>query len=281
MFITSTHTDCTKSLPKLTDEEIASGLATRLLLELVQRDDSQQKHFTTLLYTLVPETKKDGIDASSLQVTDLLRQKSISSAKLVQRLLRLGMKVTETDVSSAVQILQECHSNVLQLMLKECAKTRKSFFTSACQEAIKAKKFQFIVCLIENGGLPDYEDLKDATGWPQKNVDPVIEQYLLENTQLGEKEDADRSDFQNLFGVPLGPKSPRTDHAPFVVSATCMHVLTYVCMYSTCTVWLWMCICLRLLIFSIYMCTSFLYLRWKLEKHMRKERYCKRQANYF
>lgn len=187
---------------------------------MVQRDDSEQKHFSTLVLTLVPEKRKDCIDASSLQVTDLLKQKSITSARLIKRLLELGMKVSETDVSSAVQILQECHSGILRLLLKECLKKRKSTFTSACQEAIKAKKFQFIVCLIDNGGLPDLEDLKDATGWPEKNVDPTIDRYLMENIQSRKKEDAVRRDVQDKYPPYL---------ERFVVSAphtcTCNHAL--------------------------------------------------------
>lgn len=216
MTLSHIYTDCTKNLPKLTEEEIASGLATKILLELVQREDSEQKHFSTLVFTLVPAKPKDSIDASSLQVTDLLKRKSITSTKLIERLLKLGMKVSETDVSSAVQILQECHSGILRLLLKGCIKKRRSTFTSACQEAIKTKKFQFVVCLIDNGGLPDFEDLKDATGWPEKNVDPAIDHYLMENMKSRKKEDAVKSDFQEKYPPHL---------EPFVVSAP--HTCTY------------------------------------------------------
>ena len=176
-------TDCTKSLPQLTDEELASGLATKILVELVQREDSQQKHFSALFFTLLPESCESGVDVSSLRVTDLLREKSITSAKLIQRLISLGMKVNESDVTSAVLVLMERHRKVLQLLAEECARTRKSTFTSACQEAIKAKKLEFVCCLIENGGAPDVEDLKDLTGWPRAKVDPVIDDYLRENTR--------------------------------------------------------------------------------------------------
>lgn len=124
--------------------------------------------------------------------------------------------MSETDVSSAVQILQECHSGTLRLLLKECLKKRKSTFTSACQVAIKTKKFQFIVCLIDNGGLPDFEDLKDATGWPGKNVDPAIDRYLMENIQSRKQEDAVRRDVQDKYPPSL---------EPFVVSAP--HTCTY------------------------------------------------------
>ena len=150
-------------------------------MELVQRDDSQQKHFTTLLFTVVPNSKKMCIDASSLHVSKLLKEKSITSVKLIQRLFTLGMKVNETDVSSVVGFLAEHRADVLHLLVKECTKIRKSTFTSACQEAIKAKKIPFIVCLIENGGKPDVEDLKQLTGWPRnEKVNPVIDTYLLE-----------------------------------------------------------------------------------------------------
>ena len=241
--------DCTKSLPKLTEEEVASGLATKLLLELVQREDSQQKHLTTLLCTLVPETTKTGIDASSLQVTDLLQRKSITNTKLLQRLFKFGLRVTEMDVASAVQILQERQKNVLQLLLTECLKTRKSTFTSACQEAIKAKKFQFIVCLIDKGGLPDFDDLKDATGWPQRNVDPAIAHYLMENTRLGEREGAEESEssFQNPYVYPTdAPPKNRADLAAHVVSTWYNHACMYWCTYTyTCMVWRYMHIHLR------------------------------------
>ena len=179
---------------------------------MVQRDDSQQKHFITLLTFLVPETREGGIDASSLQVTDMLTRKSITSTKLIQRLCTLGMKVTETDVSSAVQTLRESRTDLLRLLLKECIATRKSTFTSACQEAIKAKKVKFIVCLIDNGGRPDVKDLKDVTGWPLKKVDPAIERYLKQNTQ---KKSVERpSNIESL-----------------VVSAKCINTLTLCCYY--------------------------------------------------
>lgn len=175
--------DCTKDLPQLTDEEIASGLATKILVELVQKEDSQQKHFTTLLCTLVPERIKSGVDASSVRVSDLLMEKSVTSAKLIKRLLRFGMKVNETDVSCAVQILPDHHKRTLELLAKESIKNRKSTFTAACQEAIKAKKLQLIKCLIDNGGMPDIEDLKKVTEWPKKTVDPVIDRYIMENSR--------------------------------------------------------------------------------------------------
>ena len=183
----SLFTDCTKSLPNLTEEEMASGLATKILVELVTREDSEQKHFSALFFSLLPERFETSIDVSSLQAADLLRKKSITSAKLIQRLISLGMKVNEADVSSAVQVLKENHKKALQLLLKECARTRKSTFTSACQEAIRAKKLQFVSCLIENGGAPDVEDLKDLTGWPQAKVDPVIDAYLQDNVQPRKK----------------------------------------------------------------------------------------------
>ena len=188
--------DCTKSLPRLTNEEIASGLATKILVELVQREDSQQKHFTILLFTLVPEKTMSGVDASSLRVTNLLKEKSITSAKLIERLLKFGMKVNEMDVSSAVQILPDHHKRTLKVLAKECIKTRKSTFTAACQEAIKAKKFQLIACLIENGGMPDVDDLKDVTKWPNKKVDPVIDGYLMENSRSMKKKVAKKEKFE-------------------------------------------------------------------------------------
>jgi hypothetical protein len=175
----------------LTDQEIASGLATKILAELAQREDSQQKHFSTLLFTLVPETVSSGVDVSSLSVVELLKTKSVTSAKLIQRLVALGMKVSESDVSSAVQVLKEHQKKVLRLLVKECARTRKSTFTSACKEAVKAKKLQFVACLIENGGTPDVEDLKDLTGWPRSKVDPVIDVYLRDNTRTRKKERED------------------------------------------------------------------------------------------
>lgn len=96
-------------------------------------------------------------------------------------------KVNEGDVSCAVQVLKEHHKKVLQLLAKECARTRKSTLTAACQEAIKAKKLAFIACLIENGGAPDVEDLKELTGWPHTKVDQAIDTYLHDNTHQKKK----------------------------------------------------------------------------------------------
>ena len=111
----------------------------------------------------------------------------MTSAKLIRRLISLGMKVNEMDVSLAVKVLKDHHKKTLQLLAKECARTRKSNFTSACQEAIKAKKLQFVACLIENGGAPDVEDLKDVTGWPQAKVEPAIDEYLQEHCRSKKK----------------------------------------------------------------------------------------------
>lgn len=175
-------------------------MATKILVELVQRDDSQQKHFTTLLCNLIPDKIKTGVDASSLRVTDLLKEKLITRVQLFKRLFAFGMKVNEADVSSAVQILHERHKGTLEVLAEECIKKRKSTFTAACQEAIKAKKFQFIACLIENGGLPDVEDLKDLTQWPREKVDPVIERYLMENSRPTKKKK--KSPEKKTFEVP-------------------------------------------------------------------------------
>ena len=177
--------DCTKSLPRLTPEEVASGLPTEILKELVQREDTEQTHFSLLLFTLLSEDSgSESIDVSSVQLTELMKKKSVTSARLIQRLVSLGMKVNETDVSSAVEILGEQHQKkVIDLLAKESVKTRSSTFTSACKEAIKAKKLKFVACLIENGGEPDVEDLKEVTGWPRGKVNPVIDGYLRDQTK--------------------------------------------------------------------------------------------------
>ena len=186
----------------MTGKEIHSGFATKLLLELVLSNDTQQKHLTILLFNMTPERFKDGYDASSISVSDLLKRKSVNSTKLFQRLFELGMRATELDITIAVQVMPEHYTNVLNLLLDECLKTRKTTFTSACQEAIKLKKFPFVICLINRGGIPDSNDLMKACGWPKKSVDPVIAQYLKRNTRLMEVDEyGERIDFVNPFGI--------------------------------------------------------------------------------
>ena len=185
-------------------------------MELVQRDDSQQKHFATLLFTLVPNSKKMCIDASSLKVSKLLKEKSITSLKLIERLFTLGMKVNESDVSSAVGFLPEHRADVLHLLIKECTKIRKCTFATACQEAIKAEKIPFIVCLIKNGGKPDVENLKRLTGWPKhRKIDQVIDAYLLE--QNTKKKTPEKPEF-----VP-----PSKDLPDFATAMVCIYTVLF------------------------------------------------------
>lgn len=203
--------DCTSIIPPLTEKEISLGLVTNLLEELVQRSESQQKHFCTLLFTFVSEQSMKHIDISSINVTHLLSAKSITNIKLIERLLKLGMKVSEEDITSAVKILQEAHyKDILQLLVKECTKTQKCTFTCACCEAIKAGKLQFLLCLIDNGGNPKVQDLQVTTEWSTaKKIDLYFKMvigkedhyYVTESHQPS----VDEYESQNIGEVPGVP----------------------------------------------------------------------------
>ena len=176
----------------MTEEEnlMTLGVVTNLLEKIVHGSECQQKHFSILLFTFISEKC---IDFTSINVTHLLSAESITDVKLIKTLIKLGMKVSEKDITSAVKIFQEAnHKEILQLLVNECIKTQKCTFTCACCEAIKAGKLQFLLCLIDNGGKPKVEDLQATAEWSTANrielyFKMVIEKeghyYLTESNQ--------------------------------------------------------------------------------------------------
>ena len=250
MCVCSTHTcifptDCTKALSKVTSKEVHSGFTTTLLKELVTRQDTTQKHLSALLFTMTPEKVKGGYNAASIQASDLIQRKSVTSVKLFQKLIDLSMRITEMDVTVAVRVLPEHCIAVLKTFLPECLKGSKTQFSSACKEAIKAKKLQFIACLIVHGGIPDANDLMNITGWPQKKVDPLIDEYLMGVICLREVEERQREAY-------LGELNSVGDRAIAVATVSwCVCTCVRACACACVCVCLRMCVCIL-----VWMCVS-------------------------
>ena len=232
-------TDCAKALSKVTGKEVHSGFTTTLLNELVARHDTSQKHLSALLFTMTPEKFKSGYNAASIQAGDLIQRKSVTSVKLFQRLIDLGMRVTEMDVTVAVRVLPEHCIAVLKIFLPECLKRRDTQFSYACDEAIKAKKFQFIVCLINHGGIPDSNDLMDVTGWPNKTVDPLINLYLMGNIHLRDEDRLIEADPRKLDDV---DQREEVSWCVRVCVCVCVCLCVFICVCAVC-VCVRVCVC--------------------------------------
>lgn len=113
----------THLLPILTDNDVQSGFCTRLLQELLSRPETKQNHLQFLVLQMYINSFKPPFDASCVALSEILKRR-FTNEKLLVRLFELGMRIKDTDIEIAVEVLPNRNASVktLELILSEYGK---------------------------------------------------------------------------------------------------------------------------------------------------------------
>ena len=167
--------ECAGLIPKLKAEQIGD-FSTELLQKLVSKSETKQDHLKFLIFEMPPVFSKQPFNASTIELVKILKL-PVTDAGLLRCLFELGMSIKPKDILVAVRTLSESHLNLLHLILSSCKAEMN--VNALCKVAMEAGKMEFVAFFIKYWGVtPPPEELKHHSGWPQKEVNPVIKQYL-------------------------------------------------------------------------------------------------------
>lgn len=161
---------CTGRLPKLQDIQ-PPGFCIRVLEELISKPDAKQRH---LRYLFSNMPRGPFRTTSKIKLSNVLK-KNITDEKILKQLFEIGMFPHEEDIQTAVEHLQDTSASILELILSRAGPVSLS---RPCEAAMKDGKIKLVTCLIKYGAQPPVEELKCLIGWPRRDIDPALLQYI-------------------------------------------------------------------------------------------------------
>ena len=170
--------DCADLIPKFKTEQIGD-FSTELLQKLVSKSETKQDHLKFLIFEMPPVSSKQPFNASTIELVKILKL-PVTDAQLLSILFELGVSIKPKDILVAVKTLSESHSSLLHLILSSCKCSKAEMNVNAlCKVAMEAGKMEFVALFIKYWGVtPPPDELKQHSGWPQKEVNPIIKRYL-------------------------------------------------------------------------------------------------------
>ena len=116
-----------------------------VLLEILPRPECKDVH----LEFLISKALKDrGIDVSMLSLNQLIKEKDITSASLLQRFLELGLPLSKEDIMMAMKTLKP---NQMHLFKPIASKANPEDLHDLCQAALTSDRMLFVANLVEQG----------------------------------------------------------------------------------------------------------------------------------
>ena len=135
------------------DRDVESGATTRVLHELLSREDSQHDHLKFLLFDIPAGGKSTCyFDCSGVKFS-VLCKKSMGE-RLLKRLFSLGMLITPEDVVKAVELLPDTESDTLDVIVARCGGPPEESLALAYVEAEKLNKLQLLDTLVKRKAVP-------------------------------------------------------------------------------------------------------------------------------
>ena len=134
------------------DRDIESGATTRILHELLARDEVKHAHLNFLLHRITFQTvNPDHFDCSEVKFSTVCK---ISLGKRVlTTLLGYGMEILPEDVEKAVKILSDSKSDTLDLIASNCEGLPRESLSLAYVAAERLGKGQLLGCLKKRGAV--------------------------------------------------------------------------------------------------------------------------------
>lgn len=162
-------------VPHIHEEDVVSGLSTKLLRQVVDKENVNEALLKYVVFRLPQASVKKPYDATGV---DLIRILSKSTDyRLIEQLLELGMQLKPSQLEATVLFIPNEHIYTFELLLR-CAvknKFKRKVFNAACLKAMDMLKVDFITLLISFGATPPPDELVRIVGFSDN---PTIQQYL-------------------------------------------------------------------------------------------------------
>ena len=133
--------------------DIQCGAPTKILQELLERQDAKHAHLNYLLHKIPFRTPNPyHFDCSAVQFA-VVCKKSLGK-RLLATLFSYGMEISPEDVAKAVELLPDTKSATLDVIAAECRGFPNERLSLAYATAEKLKKPQLLECLKKRGAVP-------------------------------------------------------------------------------------------------------------------------------
>lgn len=188
-------------VPHICQDDVTSGLSTKLLKMVVDKQDVNESLLKYVVFKLPLITVKKPYDASGVDLVRILSK--CTECPLVERLLELGMKLKPSQMEAIVLFIPHRNLDTFDTLLQYAKKNNftQSSLNAACMKALEMGKVDFIIHLIDSGAAPPPDELIRVVGLSEH---PTIQQYLASQTSLEEadnpyKDMFDRGDEDNSY----------------------------------------------------------------------------------
>ena len=179
LFLSPTHLEQTGMIPHLRDDDVSSGLSTKLLRQVVDQSDLTEDLIKYVVFKLPLSHMKKPYDASGINLITIL--KKTVNFKLIERLMELGMRLKESHMEKMVPLIPRGEQELFEYFVRIAKKNRfsRTSLNAACLLSMSMRNYNFITTLIEHGATPPPDELLAVFGFSEH---PTIQQYLTSQT---------------------------------------------------------------------------------------------------
>ena len=163
--------------PLLNDQHVQSGFCTRLLLNLLKREDTKEAHIRLLLMEIPIDSDSPPFNGSKIEVSVLLKRKFISR-RILDFLFDCGMKAKQNDLTMAVEMLTGDNFSTLEMICAHFDGNLQEAFEVTCPVAVKHKKIKFVHYFLKKGCKLPCSSQELLTLALQKNSADIAESLL-------------------------------------------------------------------------------------------------------
>ena len=116
-----------------------------MLMEILSRPECKQTHLEFLVSDMWKEKK---INVSKVTLKQLIEDRAITSASLLQRFLELGLPLNKGDMKTAIHCLRANQVHLFNFIVVKC---NPDDLDELYQAAMKAKRIMFVLNLVKQG----------------------------------------------------------------------------------------------------------------------------------
>ena len=178
--------------------EYSSEEVSEAMVELIARGDTKQQHLEFFLLEVFLEP----FDASKVKLEKVLVEKQVTSMRIMEKLIHLGMPLTEEGIKFSIQRCSAKSTEILKLLVSKCAKID---LNELCKTAASARKHTLALWLVDKGAkLPTQTNELMIQLIKQEDFDGVASllgrfpKSAVEKVDLGELMDTNLARSQSM-----------------------------------------------------------------------------------
>ena len=160
----------------LNEVHVRSGFCTKLLLNLLKRDESKENHIQLLLMNMPINSTEPPFDGSKVNVSALLKKKC-TNAKMLDLLFDCGMKCELVDIALATETLPGDSVSTLNTLCARFEGKPSDAFETIGPIAVNHKKLKFVLFALKQGCALPCTSQELLTSALQKNT-AMAESFL-------------------------------------------------------------------------------------------------------